>query len=166
MPSSTARNRVDSLRSSIAVARSASAIGVATRAIDMKSVHGANYRLIVKPSPIHGDGVFAAEDIPWGSKILEYGGAVINDAEADRRIRAGAGAVMELGDGKNIDGFDGGNGAALINHSRMRANCFLLREKGKVWLVAGVEGIKAGEELTYDYGSDYYPKGKRAEQSR
>ena len=38
------------------------------------------------------------------------------------------------------------------------------REKDKVWLVAGVEGIKAGDELTYDYGSDYYPrKGKRAE---
>ena len=135
--------------------------------INMKSVLGANYRLIIKPSPIHGDGVFAAEDIPWGSKIIEYGGAVIDDAEADRRIRAGAEAVMELGDGKNIDGFDGGNGAALVNHSRMRANCFLLREKGKVWLVAGVEGIKSGEELTYDYGSDYYPrKRKRAEQSR
>ena len=54
----------------------------------------------------------------------------------------------------NIDGFDAGNGASLINHSRTRANCFLLREKDKVWLVAGVEGIKAGEELTYDYGSD------------
>ena len=124
----------------------------------MKSLPSANYRLIVKPSQIHGDGVFAAEDIPWGCKILEYGGAIINDAEAVRRTRAGADAVMELGDGKNIDGFDGGNGAALVNHSRNRANCFLLREKGKVWLVAGVEGIKAGEELTYDYGSDYYPR--------
>ena len=71
---------------------------------------------------------------------------------------------MELGRDQNIDGFDNGNGAALVNHSRDNPNCFLLREKGKVWLVAGVEGIKAGEELTYDYGSDYYPrKGKRAE---
>jgi hypothetical protein len=85
-------------------------------------------------------------------------------AEAAKRIRAGADAIMELGSGRNIDGFDGGNGAALINHSRTRANCFLLREKDKVWLVAGVEGIKAGDELTYDYGSDYYPrKDKRAE---
>jgi uncharacterized protein len=133
----------------------------------MKSVPGANYHLIVKPSPIHGDGMFAAEDIPWGSKILKYGGAIIDDAEAARRIRDGAEAIMELGDGKNIDGFDGGNGAALVNHGRMRANCFLLREKGEVWLVAGVEGIKAGEELTYDYGSEYYPrKGKGGEQSR
>ena len=71
---------------------------------------------------------------------------------------------MDLGGGQNIDGFDNGNGAALVNHSRAKANCFLLREKGKVWLVAGIEEIKAGEELTYDYGSDYYPrKGKRAE---
>lgn len=130
----------------------------------MKQVKSANYRLVVRPSPIQGDGVFAGEDIPWGRKILEYRGALIDDKEAARRIAGGANAIMDLGGGQNIDGFDNGNGAALINHSRANANCFLLREKGKVWLVAGVEGIKAGEELTYDYGSDYYPrKGKRAE---
>jgi hypothetical protein len=40
----------------------------------------------------------------------------------------------------------------------------LLREKDKVWLVAGVEGIEAGDELTYDYGSDHYPrKANRSE---
>jgi len=129
----------------------------------MKEVMGANYRLAVRPSPIEGDGVFAGEDIPWGRKIMEYKGAVIDDKEAHKRIVAGASAIMELASDQNIDGFDKGNGAALINHSRIQANCFLLREKGKVWLVAGVEGIKAGVELTYDYGSDYYPrKGKRA----
>ena len=89
---------------------------------------------------------------------------MISDREAQARTAAGANAIMELGRDQNIDGFDNGNGAALVNHSRDSPNCFLLREKGKVWLVAGVEGIKAGEELTYDYGSDYYPrKGKRAE---
>jgi uncharacterized protein len=130
----------------------------------MRQVKSANYRLVVRPSPIQGDGVFAGEDIPWGRKILEYRGALIDDKEAARRIAAGANAIMDLGGGDNIDGFDNGNGAALINHSRAKANCFLLREKGKVWLVAGIEGIKAGEELTYDYGSDYYPrKGKRSE---
>jgi hypothetical protein len=71
------------------------------RLIEMKSVSGANYRLSVKSSPIHGDGVFAAEDIPWGRKILEYRGAIINDAEAAKRIRAGADAIMELGSGRN-----------------------------------------------------------------
>ena len=128
----------------------------------MKQVKGANYRLVVRKSPIEGDGVFAGEEIPWGRKIIEYRGAVISDKEAQTRIAAGANAIMELGRDQNIDGFDDGNGAALVNHSRESPNCFLLREKGKVWLVAGVEGIKAGEELTYDYGSDYYPrKGKR-----
>ena len=129
----------------------------------MQQVMGANYRLAVRPSPIDGNGVFAGEDIPWGRKIMEYKGAVIDDKEAQKRIAAGALAIMELGSNQNVDGFDKGNGAALINHSRTQANCFLLREKGRVWLVAGVEGIKAGVELTYDYGSDYYPrKGKRA----
>src|ERR1700741_1377257 len=120
----------------------------------MRQIKGANYRLAVRPSPIDGDGVFAGEDIPWGRKIMEYRGATIDDKEAARRIAAGALAIMELGSDLNVDGFDGGNGAALINHSRTNPNCFLLREKGKVWLVAGVEGIRAGAELTYDYGSD------------
>ena len=110
----------------------------------MRQVKGANYRLAVRPSPIQGDGVFAAEDIPWGRKILEYRGALIDDTEAARRIADGANAIMDLGGGQNIDGFDNGNGAALINHSRTKANCFLLREKGKVWLVAGVRASRPG----------------------
>src|SRR5262249_38162908 len=114
----------------------------------MKQVKGANYRLIVRKSSIEGDGLFAGEDIPWGRKIIEYRGAVISDRQAQTRISEGANAIMALGRDQNIDGFDNGNGAALVNHSRRGPNCFLLREKGKVWLVAGVEGIKAGEELT------------------
>lgn len=126
-------------------------------------VRGANYRLVVRASPLHGDGLFAAEDIPWGRKIIPYRGAIVSDKEAARRIAAGAPAIMALGRDQNIDGFDNGNGAAYANHSRQAANCFLLRDKGEVWLVSGVEGIKAGEELAYDYGSEYVPKkGKRA----
>jgi hypothetical protein len=37
----------------------------------------------------------------------------------------------------------------------------VLRERRKVWIIAGIEGVKAGEELTYDYGSDYYPRRRR-----
>jgi SET domain-containing protein len=119
------------------------------------------YPLLVKTSRIAGRGVFAARDIPWGVKILQYRGQVIDDQEAAERAAGGATAIMELGDGLNLDGFDQGNGAALINHSRRRPNCFLLREGRQVWIVAGIEGIKAGEELTYDYGSEYYPRRPR-----
>jgi SET domain-containing protein len=116
--------------------------------------------LVVKPSRIAGRGVFAVKDIPWGAKIIRYQGALIDDKEAEQRVAKGATGIMELGDGLNLDGFDRGNGAALINHDRRRPNCFLLRERGEVWIVAGVEGIQAGDELSYDYGSDYYPSKK------
>jgi uncharacterized protein len=121
------------------------------------------YPLVVKPSRIAGRGVFAVKDIPWGAKIIRYQGALIDDQEAEQRVAKGATGIMELGDGLNLDGFDQGNGAALINHDRRRPNCFLLRERGEIWIVAGVEGIQAGDELSYDYGSDYYPsrRGRR-----
>jgi uncharacterized protein len=120
----------------------------------------ARYPLVVKTSRIAGRGVFAVNEIPWGRKIIRYQGALIDDAEADKRVAQGATAIMELGAGLNIDGFDGGNGAAWINHRRRRPNCFLLREDNGIWIVAGVEGISAGDELTYDYGSEYYPRRK------
>ena len=37
-------------------------------------------------------------------------------------------------------------------------NCFVLRDKGRIWLVAGIEGIRKGEELTFDYGSTFYER--------
>jgi SET domain-containing protein len=106
--------------------------------------------------------MFAVKAIPWGVKIIEYKGARISDAEAAKRAANSASAIMELGDDRNIDGFDKGNGAALINHSRRHANCCVLRDNGKVWIIAGIEGVEAGSELTYDYGSDYFPRRKRS----
>jgi SET domain-containing protein len=129
----------------------------------MTKAKNTRYKLEIRESSIAGQGLFALEDIPWGKKIKEYAGKIISDKEAAKRAKEGATAIMELGKGKSIDGFDGGNGAAYVNHSRDTPNCFLLCHKGKVWLVAGVEGIKAGEELTYDYGRDYYPQKREKE---
>jgi SET domain-containing protein len=128
----------------------------------MRKISNGNYPLVVKKSRIEGEGVFAAKAIPWGVKIIEFQGTLISDAEAAKRAANGATAIMELGEDLNIDGFDRGNGAALINHSRRYANCCVLREKRKVWIIAGIEGVNAGEELTYDYGSDYYPRLRRS----
>lgn len=132
----------------------------------MRKIRKANYPLVVKKSPIAGEGVFAVKAIPWGVKIIAYQGAVISNAEAASRAANGGTAIMELGGDLNIDGFDRGNGAALINHSRRYANCNLLREGHKVWIIAGIEGVEAGEELTYDYGSDYYPRRRRQQAER
>ena len=78
----------------------------------MRKVKGTRYKLEVRDSPIHGQGLFAAEDIPWGKKIKQYRGQIISNKEATKRAAKGATAIMELGVNKNIDGFDKGNGAA------------------------------------------------------
>ena len=126
-----------------------------------KTINGAKYHLTVKKSSIAGKGVFAVKAIPWGKKIVQFKGVIIGNAEAKERAAKGATAIMELGNGRSIDGFDQGNGASWINHRRRRPNCFVLRADDEIWIVAGIEGIEAGEELTYDYGSEYYPRKRR-----
>ena len=112
--------------------------------------------LAVRPSSIHGQGLFALQDIPWGVKIIQYSGEQISDAEANNRIDRGADAIFELAIDKNIDGRSDGSLAQFINHNRKAPNCFVLRDGGKLWIVAGISGIKRGQELTYDYGTDYF----------
>ena len=51
----------------------------------MKKNKDTQYRLEVRESPIQGRGLFALEDIPWGKKIKQYGGKIINDKEAATR---------------------------------------------------------------------------------
>ena len=101
-------------------------------------------------------GLFAAEEIPWGITIIEYTGELVSDAVAEGRIAIGADCIFELCDDKNVDGAVKGNEARYANHARTKPNCFVLREASKIWIVAGIEGIGKGEELTFDYGSTFY----------
>jgi SET domain-containing protein len=110
----------------------------------------------VRPSSIHRQGLFALKDIPWGVKIIQYSGELINDAEANDRIDHGADAIFELVPDENIDGHSNGSLAQFINHNRKAPNCFILRDGGKIWVVAGINGVKRGPELTYDSGKDYF----------
>jgi SET domain-containing protein len=112
----------------------------------------------VRKSRIHGRGLFAVKEIPWGTKIIEYRGELISDEVAEARIASGADCVFELGTNRNIDGAAGGNEARYANHRRRNPNCFILRDNGKIWIVAGIEGVAAGEEITFDYGSTFYPR--------
>lgn len=114
-------------------------------------------KVVVKDSGLGGKGLFAAQDIPWGVRIVQYTGETITDVEANRRFEQCADAIFELRGDRNIDGRVGGSGAEFANHSRDKANSFILRERDEIWLVAGIEGIRSGEEITYDYGRDYYP---------
>ncbi|HUE10074.1 MAG TPA: SET domain-containing protein-lysine N-methyltransferase [Steroidobacteraceae bacterium] len=110
----------------------------------------------VRPSSIHGRGLFARRNISWGVRIIRYSGERINDAEANRRIDRGADGIFELAPDENIDGRVNGSLAQFINHNRKAPNCFVLRHDGEIWIVAGINGVKSGQELTYDYGTDYF----------
>lgn len=115
-------------------------------------------KVVVGKSGIHGQGLFAVDEIPWGTRIIEYKGERISDRIAMARIAEGADSIFELGRNANIDGASKGNEARYANHRRRKPNAFILRDEGRIWLVAGIEGIAAGEEITFDYGSTFYPR--------
>lgn len=119
-------------------------------------------RFIRRSSPIHGNGVFAAQDIPKGVRVIEYKGRLLTHAQANRRfandVDSGHTFLFTLNEKYLIDGGDGGNDARWFNHS-CAPNC-------EAWMIEDESGdkrrdkvvietkraVKAGEELTYDYG--------------
>lgn len=114
----------------------------------------------VRTSAIHGRGVYAAQLIPEGTRVIEYTGERITKAEARRREaarlqrlnRGGDGSVyiFELNRRYDLDGRTRRNPARLINHS-CAPNCEAQNISGRIWIIARRE-IVAGEELTFDYG--------------
>lgn len=112
---------------------------------------------VVRHSPIHGNGVFAARNIPAGTRIIEYGGKRISPKEADRRHPTNPDDpfhtfFFSLSSGKVIDGDDCGNDAKWINHS-CEPNCESMEGRhGKRVYITAKRDIAKGEELNYDYG--------------
>ena len=115
---------------------------------------------VVRKSPIHGTGVFAARDIAAEEEIIEYAGRRLTHAQSDTIYPDDDGHtfLFTLNDQYVIDASVDGNEARWINHS-CEPNC-------EVWMVESDDGdpardflviqsiraIRAGEELTYDYG--------------
>jgi SET domain-containing protein len=104
--------------------------------------------LIVRTSAIHAIGVFTTQDIPQGSRIVEYTGPRISTEEAERRYAQREETYLfGLTDSDQV--IDGTGTAAFINHS-CEPNCEADEFDGHVWILA-LRDIRAGEELTYDY---------------
>ncbi len=111
----------------------------------------------VKPSTLHGQGVFAARPIPAGHLIMEYCGRRISPEQADAQAAEDDADpchtfFFSLSTGQVIDGGDGGNDARWINHS-CDPNCQAEEDDNglRVFIVA-LRDIVPGEELTFDYG--------------
>lgn len=114
------------------------------------------YKLKVKKSRT-GKGLFAMQDIPKGKCVVEYVGKPVSD-EYNVHLKY----LFEVGKNRTIDGNIPENIAKYINHS-CRPNCEAEGPSGRVFIMSR-RGIKAGEELTYDYGKEYFnehikPKG-------
>jgi SET domain-containing protein len=110
----------------------------------------ANLSLKVKRSSA-GLGLFAGESIPKGTCIIEYVGRVISKEE---EYKSKSKYLFEITKNKTIDGTERTNTARYINHS-CKPNCEVEIHAGRVF-VSSKRLIKEGEELSYDYGKDYF----------
>src|SRR5262245_27805237 len=114
----------------------------------------------LRKSGIHGIGAFSVRDIPKGTKIIEYTGERINNAEADRRYEDEKmdehhTFLFILSSRTCVDAAFEGNEARFINHS-CEPNCETGVWNSRIWISA-LKRIPAGDELTYDYQYDDDP---------
>jgi uncharacterized protein len=107
-------------------------------------------RVRVGTSGIAGQGLFAAQEIKQGTKIIRYIGERITHEESERRLAAGNAYIFGLDERYAIDGSTRKNTARYINHS-CEPNCQTEQFGRIIWIVA-IRNIEAGEELTYNYG--------------
>lgn len=98
-----------------------------------------------------GLGLFALEAIPARQRIIEYTGPLIPNEEVEkRRGRYFFGVNSKW----TIDGSTRSNLARYINHS-CRPNAEAIVTGKRIWIWSK-KAIKAGEEITYNYGKEYF----------
>ena len=98
-----------------------------------------------------GMGLFAGAPIKKGARVMEYVGEIISAEEADKR---GGKYLFEIDSKRTIDGSARSNIARYINHS-CKPNCEAQNIRSHIWIYAKKD-IKPGDELTYDYGKEYF----------
>jgi uncharacterized protein len=98
-----------------------------------------------------GLGLFATKEIPKGTRLLEYTGPLIPNEEVDKRNGKYFFGVNKKW---SIDGSPRTNLARYINHS-CRPNAEAVLSGKRVWIWAR-RNIKAGEEISYHYGKEYF----------
>ena len=102
-----------------------------------------------------GLGLFATEPIAKGMAIVEYKGRRLSTPEAHRREQqAGHKYMFELNRRWSIDGSSRRNLARYVNHA-CRPNAEFELVKGKLMLLA-CKSLEQGDEITCDYGEDYF----------
>jgi len=111
--------------------------------------------LEIRKSNIQGKGLFTNSPIRSRKKIGEFTGERISVREARRRAKdAKRIAIVEISATKAIDGSVGGGLFEFVNHS-CEPNVFIRIAYGRAEFYAQ-RSIKAGEELTCNYGESHH----------
>jgi len=102
-----------------------------------------------------GLGLFATEKIKKGSKIIRYMGPLL-DSKNKKHDDIDNKYLFEINNRWTIDGSTRKNIARYINHScKPNAESDVNTRKRKV-IIRAVKTIEPGEEINYDYGTDYF----------
>jgi hypothetical protein len=115
-----------------------------------KSYQPGDFSLAVRRART-GLGLFAKGPIPKGACIIEYTGKLLTREEY---LASNSRYLWDIGPGKTLDGAPRSNRARYINHS-CKPNCEPDVYKRRVFIYA-LRDIQPGEELSYDYGKDYF----------
>ena len=113
-------------------------------------------RIVRRRSAISGWGVYAAQPIEEDTRIVEYKGELVSQAEASRRegryLPRQRIWLFTINTRWARDAAVGGNIARYINHA-CHPNSYVEIYGHHIWILAS-RGIRKGEELTYDYNTD------------
>jgi SET domain-containing protein len=98
-----------------------------------------------------GFGLYALEPVKKGKFVIEYTGNKIPTKVANELTTK---YLFEINRAWTIDGSPRSNRARYINHS-CDPNCETDIIKGRI-LIFAIKNISVGEELTFDYGEEYF----------
>lgn len=98
-----------------------------------------------------GFGIFAEEDIPARRFVIEYWGKLVKSEKADY---IGGRYLFDLENGYTVLGGTRKNVARYVNHA-CRPNSEVRFSKNRIYIYT-TKRIKAGDEVTYDYGKEYF----------
>jgi SET domain-containing protein len=116
-----------------------------------------------------GLGLFATAPIKKRTLIVEYKGRKLTTEQADKVEARGNRYLYEINSRWTIDGTTRKNLGRYANHScRPNAEAHQI---GHQVFIRAIKGIKPGDEITWNYGRDYYlnvitPSGCKCDKCR
>ena len=114
-----------------------------------------NYNVKIARSQIHGNGLYAMENMPARKKIGSLGGEIISKRKGRAKAKAKKSiCLVELWNGETLDASVNSNELKFINHS-CQPNTYMRTLNYQVEFYA-LRIIFSKEELTCNYGPTHH----------